>query len=162
MHEITVTYDRHIIRRSVRCFWLRFTWKGMLAMAIMVPLIASQILSGDRSWGVGFGLAVCLMGIFTAATLYFVLLSRSMQKLNGNPTKEVRMTFTEERFSIVASDSDGTMPWKSIKRIWRFSDCWLIFLGGGASYFTLPLKSVNSMVQAFIIQQVKAHGGRVK
>jgi hypothetical protein len=76
----------------------------------------------------------------------------------GNGQAELTATPSTLSFSSAAGTS--SIPWASVREIWQFQTFWLL-LFSKAHFSTLPLADVSPELQEFILERVRATGGKI-
>jgi hypothetical protein len=90
-----------------------------------------------------------------------VHLRGSLQRLAAMGTPSATLEVTATEFSITSGAGAASIPWSSISEIWRFETCWLLLLSR-AQFMTLPLADLGPDVSAFILERVRAAGGKLR
>jgi hypothetical protein len=160
-HEATLIYTEPLLRQAVFAFWRRSVGVGFaVALAVVALALGALVAQGEASWLVGVLGTVFVAGVAFPTGLYFVHYRNSMRKLRemGSP----QATFCAEESSFTISSSIGTtkLQWSAVKELWRFSDVWLL-LYSKAQFSTLPVACLSPEMQAFVLQRVRAAGGKV-
>jgi len=160
-HQATLTYTEPLLRRAVFAFWRRTVGIDLLiATAIVAGALAFFLLQGDSSWRVGVLATVLMLAITFAPAIYVVHYRNTMAKLRnmGNPQAILRAE--ESSFSVTSGIVSSTLQWSSIMEVWCFPEFWLL-LFSKAQFMTVPLSTLSPDMQTFVLQQVKAAGGKV-
>jgi len=66
----------------------------------------------------------------------------------------------EDRFTLTSDRGTTSLKWNAVTEVWRFESLWLV-LFSKSQFVTLPLEDVPGPMQAFILDRVKAAGGKV-
>ena len=66
----------------------------------------------------------------------------------------------EGGFKVASAHGEMRFPWDRVTQLWRYPEHWTIGLGDAGSV-TIPLASVSEAMQAFVLDQVRAHGGKL-
>jgi hypothetical protein len=160
-HEATLIYSEALLRQAVFAFWRRSVGVGFLA-ALLVAVLGLVVLvaQGMASWLVGTIAAVLVLGIGFAAVVYVVHYRNSLRKFRQ--MDEPRATFRADESSFTMSSDIGTttLQWSAVKELWQFPSVWLL-LYSKSQFSTLPLACLSSETQAYIVQCVRAAGGKV-
>ena len=68
---------------------------------------------------------------------------------------------TDQDTITISSDRGSTsLKWELVKEVWRFETLWLL-LFSKAQFVTLPLEDLPDPMRAFILERVKATGGKI-
>jgi hypothetical protein len=162
MHQATLVYSPSLVRRAVLHFWWRVVGlRFMAALALVAVSLGVLVAGGDSSWLVGVLASALALGILFAAALYVVHLRGSLQRLAAMGTPSATLEATPTSLAITSSAGAATIPWSSITEIWRFETCWLLLLSR-AQFMTLPLAELAPEVSAFILERVRAAGGKLR
>ncbi len=160
-HTVVLTYNAAIIRDAVFCFWHRTVgWGFIIALIGMVISLVVLLLSGDRSWLVGVNASALIIGIGFAVTLYLVHYRSSMAKFQGLSSGQATLAVTDGTLSLSSELGSSTLPWSAVKEVWQFEGVWLL-LFSKAQFVTLPVPALSAEVQSFVLQKVRAAGGKV-
>jgi hypothetical protein len=93
--------------------------------------------------------------------LFFVHYRNSVHKFRalGNAPR-AELTATASTLSFSSAAGTASMPWSSVCEVWRFPTFWLL-LFSKAHFVTLPLADVSPELQEFILERVRATGGKI-
>jgi hypothetical protein len=161
MNSITLHYSEPLVRRAVRAFWWRtLGWRFPIAILLVLFSLISLVASGDRSWFVGAIGAVLALGLAFGASLYVVHYRGSVGRFRRMSTPEATFEPEVDRFRLVSDAGLAECPWKHVKEVWRFPEFWLVFLAPG-QFITLPTADLDGAAREFVIDRIKAHGGRI-
>lgn len=157
----TLRYSEPLIRAAVFAFWRRTVGVGFLvAMALLAGALGFLVWQGDRSWLVGVFGSVLAAGLGFVALLYAVHLRNGLGAFRRMGEPVATMELADASFTLASGLGRSTLPWSSVKEVWRFRSCWLL-LFSKAQFVTLPLDSLPADVRRFIVERVQAAGGRV-
>lgn len=157
--EVTVTYSPEIIRFAVWKFWTRSIGLGtFIAFIILCIAFLVVLMSGDRSWLLGFMGAAVLVCAFVLILTYFLCLNRSMDKFKQMEKPTAKFSFTDEYIGIESDMGKSELSWKLIQKVWQYPSVWLVFLEK-QSYITLPTESIDEELKQFIILKLKQIDG---
>jgi len=160
-HSTTLVYDAALIREAAFCFWRRTVGWGFIAALFLVVVSLCVLLSrGDRSWVVGVLATFAVIGVAFLIAIFFVHYRNAISKFNAMSSGRAEFTATDSGLSFTSQLGSTSLPWPAVKELWRFRRVWLL-LFSKAQFVTLPLASVPAEFQSFVLQQVKASGGRV-
>ncbi len=162
MYQAVLTYDQRLIRRAVFSFWRRSVGIDLIAaLLLLTGSLAVLLAAGDRSWLVGALGTVLVMGIVFAGAVYVIHSTNALRKLQemGPPTASFQAE--EASFTVTSAIGTATFHWSVIKELWLFNGYWLM-LFSKAQFITLPLAGLAPELQAFILDRVRAAGGKVR
>lgn len=160
-HEATLIYDRPLLKRAVLAFWKRSVGLGVfIALALVGFGLVSLLQRGDASWVVG-ALATCAaLAIVFVIALYVVHYRNVMCKLRDMGKPQAQFRAEESSFTFTSGVGTSTMRWSMVTEVWCFPDFWLM-LFSKAHFVTIPLASLAPEMQAFVIERVRASGGKI-
>lgn len=129
-------------------------------MAVLGAMLAALVVQGDSSWKTG-ALAV-FMAISAAVliSLYVTLLRASLEQLRAMKTREAIFGAGESSFTFSSELGESTLGWSAVTQFWRFRHFWLLSLAK-TQFITLPLADIAPDMQAYVLQRVRAAGGKV-
>lgn len=160
-HTATLKYDPSLIREAAVCFWRRTVdYKFFLAFLVVAASLVVLLLQGDRSWVIGVLASVLALGAGFSAAIFFVHYHNAMRKYRGLESGQVVITASETTLSLSSSLGTASLPWSAVTEVWRSERVWLL-LFSKAQFSTLPVSSMSPELQSFIIERVKAAGGKV-
>ena len=160
-HEATLIYSEALLRQAVFAFWRRSVGVGFLA-ALLVAVLGLVVLvaQGMASWLVGTIAAVLVLGITFAAVVYVVHYRNSLRKFRQMDKPQATFRADESSFTMSSDIGTTTLQWSAVKELWQFPSVWLL-LYSKAQFSTLPLACLSPETQAFVLQRVRAAGGKV-
>ena len=157
--EVTVRYSRELIKFAVWKFWTRAIGiGGFIAFLVVSVAFVYFLVSGDRSWLLGFFGAVVGLCLIIGVSSYFIYLNRSMEKFKRMETPVAKFRFTDERIGIESNIGWTELSWKMIEKIWKYPAVWLVFIAK-QGYITLPTADLDEELKRFITLKVKESGG---
>ena len=160
-HEATLIYSESLLRQAVFGFWRRSVGVGFFVALLIAALgLLVLVALGQASWLIGGLAAVLVLGIAFAIVVYIVHYRRSLRKFRQ--MDKPRSTFRADESSFTMSSDIGTttLQWSAVKELWQFPNVWLL-LYSKAQFSTLPLACLSPETQAYIVQRVRASGGKV-
>lgn len=162
MLRATLSYNRPLIRQAVLGFWWRSTGLRFFAAIILVALGFGELLrQGDTSWFVGvLGCTLALCLVFPIL-LYVVHYLNSLRKFEAMGRPQGTLEISEETLSLASGAGHSTLPWSRVAELWQFRSCWLL-LFSKAQFITLPLADLSPEIRAFMLERVRASGGRIR
>jgi hypothetical protein len=160
-HEATLIYSETLLRQAVFAFWRRSVGVGFI-VALLVGALGLIVLiaQGVASWLAGALAAVLVLGIGFAAAVYFVHYRKSLRKFRQMDKPQATFRADESSFTMSSDIGTTTLQWSAVKELWQFPSVWL-FLYSKAQFSTLPLACLSPETQAYIVQRVRASGGKV-
>jgi len=103
---------------------------------------------------------VLVLGTAFPIVVYVVHYRRSLQKFHQMDNPQATFRAEESSFTMVSDIGTTTLQWSAVKELWQFPNVWLL-LYSKAQFTTLPLSCLPSETQAYIVQCVRAAGGKV-
>jgi drug/metabolite transporter (DMT)-like permease len=160
-HEATLIYSETLLRQAVFAFWRRSVGVGFI-VALLVGALGLIVLiaQGVASWLAGALAAVLVLGIGFAAAVYFVHYRKSLRKFRQMDKPQATFRADESSFTMSSDIGATTLQWSAVKELWQFPGVWLL-LYSKAQFSTLPLACLSPETQAYIVQRVRASGGKV-
>jgi hypothetical protein len=154
MHQVDVRYTEPLVREAVNAFYWRtlqrrFGWPGWAALALTVAAFCFLIVTGGRSWLVGFMGAAILFVLLIFAIGYMAHTRNTTRRFARMAEPKARFVFTDLDVSISSDAGATTLAWPSIREVWAFPKFWL-FLLTKSQFVTLPIEGVGEDVLALI------------
>lgn len=160
--ETTLVYNEPMLRKAVLRFWWRVIGiRFLLVLAALGLLLAFLIIQGDRSWSVGVLGTMVVMGGAFAAAVYVVHFVNVMGKFRGMGGAPASCVVDASSFIVTSRLGAATLPWSAFEEVWQFEDVWLLMLSK-SQFVTLPLDCVPENMRRFMLERIRAAGGRVK
>jgi len=161
-HEATLIYSTPLLRQAVFAFWWRSVGVGFF-VALLIAAIGLVVLValGQASWLIAGLAAVLLVGIAFAIVVYVVHYRRSLHKFRQMDEPRATFCADESSFTMTSDIGTTTLQWSAVKELWQFPRVWLL-LYSKAQFTTLPLACLSPETQAYIVQCVRAAGGKVE
>ncbi|HEV2882335.1 MAG TPA: YcxB family protein [Pyrinomonadaceae bacterium] len=157
--KITVRYSPDLIKFAVWQFWIRSIGRGgFISFALVSLAFIYFLLSGDRSWLLGFLGSVAGLCLVFGVLSYTIYLNRSMEKFKRMETPEAKFRFTDDRIGIESDIGWAELSWKMIEKVWKFPKVWLVFIAK-QGYITLPTADIDEELQQFITRKIQESGG---
>jgi hypothetical protein len=132
----------------------------LLVLALLSALLVWRVSSGDRSWLVGLLAAVVFLGLVLPVMVYVVHYRNSMGKFREMAEPTAEFSADDEVFTLSSDRGTTTLQWRTVKEVWQFPHLWLL-LFSKAQFVTLPLEGISDQMRSFILERVKASGGRI-
>ena len=160
-HEATLIYSTTLLRQAVFAFWKRSVGVGFFVALLIASLgLVILVALGQASWIIAALATVLALGIAFAIVVYVVHYRRSLQKFHQMDKPQAMFRAEESSFTMVSDIGTTTLQWSAVKELWQFSNVWLL-LYSKAQFTTLPLACLPPETQAYIVQCVRAAGGKV-
>jgi len=160
-HRATLRYTERLVVQAVHAYWRKTIGYGLpVAVALLIVFLVWRLMDGDHSWIVGLVAAVILLGGIMSVAVYVVQYRNSMSKLREMSQPVAEFVADADTFTITSDLGTSSLKWGAVKEIWRFESLWLL-LFSKAQFVTLPLEDVPGPMQAFILDRVKASGGKI-
>jgi hypothetical protein len=160
-HEVTLIYTEPLLRQAVCAYWRRSVGAGFVfALAVLALSLGWCVTQGEATWLVGALAAVLVLAVAFVAALYFVHYRNAMRKFREMGTPEATFRADESSFTVSSGLGMTTLPWTAVQELWQFSEVWLL-LYSKAQFSTLPLACLPSEMQSFVLQRVRASGGKI-
>jgi hypothetical protein len=111
-------------------------------------------------YGIGF---ILMLGIrFGRPALVKAMLRRDVRAaLRKFGTYDVVYQITDEGVETRSPTGNTCMAWDKFEALWRFEDMWLLFFTR-AQFFVLPTDKIAGDLGDFVVEKVRANGGKVK
>jgi hypothetical protein len=161
-HEATLIYSTALLRQAVFAFWRRSVGVGFF-VALFIAAIGLVVLValGQSSWIIGGLATVLAVGVAFAIVVYVVHYRRSLQKFRQMDKPQALFRAEESSFTMSSDIGTTTLQWSAVKELWQFQNVWLL-LYSKAQFTTLPLACLSPETQTYIVQCVRAAGGKVE
>jgi hypothetical protein len=158
---IELHYTEALVRLAVKRFcWFQVGPLYVVAVLMVLFGLASAAARGDTSWLTGVLATVLLLGLTLPVALYRVQLTASLLRYRALANRPATLLVDVTSFAIQSAAGSNTLPWRAITAIIRYNDFWLLILEGGG-FMTLPLEGTAVAAQDYVIDRVKAYGGKV-
>jgi hypothetical protein len=92
--------------------------------------------------------------------LYAIHYGNVFRKLREMGAPKARFIAEESTFTVESEAGRSTLRWSSIKEVWRFRGFWLL-LFSKAHFMTIPLAGLTESMREFVLEQVRACGGKI-
>lgn len=160
-YEATLIFTEPLLRKAVFAFWHRSVGVSFIVALLVVAMCLGLFLAhGDTSWIVGVLATTLFIGVAFAVALYFIHYCASLRKFHAMGSPQATFRADELTFTIISGIGTATFDWSIVKELWRFSEVWLL-LYSPAQFSTLPLACLSSEMQSFILERVRAAGGKI-
>jgi len=158
MRETKLRFSEPLLREAVRAFVVRSALRQLgisffVVVAVLIAILAYDILQGDRGWMVGLLIAFLTFAAVFPTALYVTHLHNSMERFRRMRLPEATFGYDEQQLTLTSELGSSTMPWSAITEVWRFPRFWLI-LFSRSQFVTLPLDCLDPEAQAFITRKV--------
>jgi hypothetical protein len=160
-HDATLIYSKALLQQAVFAFWRRSVGVGFFVALLIAALgLVVLVALGQASWIIGALAAVLALGIAFTIVVYVVHYRRSLRKFRQMNTPRSTFRADESSFTMSSDIGTTTLQWSAVKELWQFPNVWLL-LYSKAQFTTLPLACLPPETQAYIVQCVRAAGGKV-
>jgi len=160
-HQATLIYTEPLLRRAIFAFWRRTVGIGFLvALAVLMISLGVLVAQGTASWLIGVLATVLVVGVVFIAALYLIHYRNAVRKFREIGDAEATFRAEESSFTVSSAIGTTTLQWSAVKELWQFSEVWLL-LYSKAQFSTLPLACMSPEMQAFVVQRVRASGGKI-
>jgi len=160
-HEATLIYSESLLRQAVFGFWRRSVGVGFF-VALLIAALGLVVLMalGQASWIIAALAAVLVLGIAFAIVVFVVHYRRSLHKFRQMDQPRATFRADESSFTMGSDIGTTTLQWSAVKELWQFPSVWLL-LYSKAQFTTLPVACLPPETQDYIVQCVRAAGGKV-
>jgi len=160
--EYPLRYTPALVRRAAFAYCRRTVGLGYFVAVIgMAAAVSVLVWQGDRSWTVGFFGAFVVIGFVWPVAMFVAQSRQAFAKFGAMSTPEASLVVSDDGLEITSDLGRAKFPWASISAVWRSPNFWLlVFANSGFS--TIPLESIPSDVQVFILESVARSGGKVQ
>lgn len=161
-HEFTMHYDARILWQSTRRFIRRtFGWDFWLCWLVVVMALACLLWLGDRGWMVGAAGTMAILAPSFVALLTWMTYRRGLRNLESMAEPVVQVTLDEEGIRTTSDLGGGQIKWSRIHEVYQAPECLLVFISQG-NYSAFPSSSLTPEARAFLLDHVRAAGGRIR
>jgi YcxB-like protein len=129
-------------------------------LLFLIGMFFALVLQGSSSWPTGLLAGFLIFAIVIPIAGLLSSYRRSMSRLTNMKSPQANLTLSDERFSLESSTSSSSVSWSAITEVQRYPRFWLLFFSK-AQFVTLPLANVPETEQTFLLERVKAAGGKV-
>lgn len=158
----TLNYTPGLVRQSVWAYWKRsvgITWP--LVLVLLTAYLIAIVRDGETGWTVGVFGTIVAMGYLFLALVYVTHLRHGMTTLRAMGSPQGTLDIDDEGLTVASEAGRATLPWRSVKDIWRGPGFWLLMLSP-SQYVTLPLDDLPEGMRAEILARVQQHGGKAR
>jgi Na+/melibiose symporter-like transporter len=160
--QASLRYTEAVVREAALASWRRaFGIRFVVVLLAVAAILIYLVVRGDRSWFVGLTGAVVVLGSAFAAFFYMASRRTPLRTLRRMRLPEASFQADAQSFSISSELGSFTLPWTSVQKLWRYPDFWIMVLSK-TSQITIPLASMKQAEQSFVLEQVKAGGGKIE
>jgi hypothetical protein len=160
-HRTTLRYTENLVAQAVRFYWRRTVGIGLLViLALLIVFLTWRVIDGDRSWVVGLVGSVVLLGVLMPIAVYVTHYRNSMGLFREMAQPTAELVANEEALTISSDRGSSTMRWDLVREVWRSESIWLLLLSK-SQFVTLPRADLPAPLQVFILDRVKASGGKI-
>jgi Na+/melibiose symporter-like transporter len=160
--QASLRYTETVVREAALASWRRaFGIRFVVALLAVAAILIYLVVRGDRSWFVGLTGAVVVLGSVFAAFFYVASRRSPLRTLRRMRSPEASFQADAQSFSISSELGSFTLPWTAVQRLWRYPEFWIIVLSK-TSQVTIPLAGLKQAEQLFVLERVKAGGGKIE
>ena len=160
-HEATLIYSESLLRQAVFAFWRRSVGLGFILVLVALPAsLVVLVEQGAASWLIGALAVVAVIAAALAVALYVVHYRISLRKFRKMDKPRATFHADESSFTMSSDAGTTTLQWSAVKELWQFPSVWLL-LYSKTEFTTLPLACLPPETQVFVLQRVRAAGGKV-
>lgn len=158
-HEFTFSFDEAFLGDALR---RDLVWRGVYASLALLAVLAVLWL-----WMGHLDLSVLLI-VGGGLLLLWVLLYRTWRSaarrvdqlwVKQSPDRTITYRLDHEGFEVVVGSATARHAWEGLRRLWRYSDVWLIEIVKNMSVF-FPPDQAPEEARAYILERCRAHGVR--
>ncbi|MFN8444864.1 MAG: YcxB family protein [Caldilineaceae bacterium] len=156
-YEVTIHYTEELIHSTVTKAFLRTIGWYLAVVVPVAALFVWRLQVGDRGWLAGSLGALTLILLAWVYLVYLTHLRHALSAVRKLDSSSAIFRFNNE--GIVGEVSRGSfkLPWKSVKKVLRLPQAWLVYYDN--NYMTLPTSDLSDDIRNYIAEQVKIHGG---
>lgn len=157
MHVVTLRYSESLVRSAVRAFALRSFAQSyavwLLAICLGVMLLTLQLRDGVGGWWLGFIDGLLLVVVLLPLGVFVAHRRHSMEILRRMRSPVATLAYDERDLTMRSDLGATTLPWSSVREVWRFDQFWLLLLSRG-QFVTLPLGDLDEQTRSWIVRTV--------
>ncbi len=162
VHEIRFRFDRDFIAAGLR---RDFIWRAALMFAVLIATFAVVVIvvMDNRPTLLAMTIMAAGLGIVSARLLAAFRggVERTYQLwVKQSPSMEVCYRLDDEAIHIELDHATSRYHWGEFRRLWRYSDVWLLEIVSMASVF-FPAPAAPPDACAFLVERCRAAGVRV-
>jgi hypothetical protein len=157
VHVVTLRYSERLVRSAVRAFALRSFAQGyvtwLLAACLGAMLLTLQLHDGFGGWWIGFFEGLLLVVVLLPLGGFIAHRRHSMDILRRMGSPVATLAYDERDLTMRSGLGATTLPWSSVREVWRFDEFWLLLLSRG-QFVTLPLGDLDEQTRSWIVRTV--------
>lgn len=157
-----LVYTQALVRQAYARAWRQAVGGYYLvAMVVVAVTLGWSLSQGAAGWFGGALGGVLLIGAVVPVALWRTMQRRGRAAFDalGDPPAAT-LTADEDGFKVASTHGEMRWPWGRVTQLWRYSEHWNVGLGD-AGALTIPLAHVPENMQAFVLDRVRAHGGKL-
>jgi hypothetical protein len=164
-YEIDLEFSREFLRKALRRdhFWWGL-YRQLIFLGVAIP--AAWLVAGD--WRVllvpqvliTFGAGVILILALCAYRFRRTIALGFERWQQQSPSGKFHYRATAEALHVTLDNASETYPWKNFRRLWRYSDIWLLEVIKNNSVL-FPVESAPPEMQDFIVECCRLAGVRM-
>jgi hypothetical protein len=149
------------VKRAIRSFWMRtMGYREFIGTVVIIALLVWRITEGDRSWFVGALASMVAFSIVMPVAIYVSHYRSTMGRFRKMREPIAEFVAEEDSLALASDLGTTTLKWSAVTEVWRFESLWLLMLSK-SQFVTLPLEGIPESMQTFILDRVKAAGGKI-
>lgn len=151
-----------LVKHAVNRFWLRRSgWGDFVGIILVVAGVSVFLWSGDREGYVTVFMTIAIAFVVLVPVVYLVYRYRAISRNRRARDRNVVFRFDDEGIFAESCLGYTHLKWPALTRIWRFPRIWLLFFSRDG-YIVVPTSVLETEASDFILEKVKAHGGKIK
>ncbi len=156
--ELSKTAARRFFLRRFRNSILFFYINFAIGIVCLAGFRAGLIQHEQLAWIYLIPIIVCSVPTMILAFTYLKI----AKTFSEFPNKRFSICAEEAGLTFQTSESSTTVKWSNIKRIWKFSDFWVIFRQTPRLVCSpLPVAPLSAEIFKTIEDKVRQHGGQI-
>ena len=155
----TLSYPDTLVRQAFETFRDRVIRRSLTVVILGVAAMLDQMLfyGGSSRTLALLGTALAL-GMAIVGSIRCARYRNALHALQKATTPYATLTADDSNFTVRTRAGDSIVPWSAVREISTFHKLWILRLSW-SKYVTLPLDCIESTLQQFIVERVRAAGG---
>jgi hypothetical protein len=126
----------------------------------MTLWLIALLVQKDYSWQTGMIGTAIAFGFLFSASVYVVHYRNALAKFRDLSGSTATFHVDEDSFTVESSIGASTLKWSTVKEVWQFQNVWLLMFSK-AHFSTLPVANLSPQLRLFIVEHVRAAGGKI-
>jgi K+ transporter len=147
-----------------RWFWktqgLQYAYLFLVLISLLFFVLKISLIRHNDSFifAVGFlSASLCMMLVYIIG-----IWNNIKNQIKKIPSIETTIHLTDEQMEVITQEASSRVKWEYFSEIWIFPDVTLLFWKNSIGVFnSIPTQAMSEEMQAFLIEKVKANGGKV-